>query len=64
MSPTPEARADTAHPAAGSTSLTLVRQLQAEFGIPECAVFMASELQGRGLEPASAWAALRACMAP
>ncbi|MBU3683027.1 MAG: N-acetylmuramoyl-L-alanine amidase [Phycisphaerales bacterium] len=42
----------------------LVRQLQAEFGIPDRAVFTASELQGRGLEPASAWAALRASMAP
>jgi len=42
----------------------LVRQLQAEFAIPDRAVFMASELQGRGLEPASSWAVLRAFMAP
>ncbi len=42
----------------------LVRQLQAEFGIPDRAVFTASELQGRVLEPASPWAVLRACIAP
>ncbi len=42
----------------------LVRQLQAEFGIPDSAVFTASELQGRLLEPEGSWAGLRASMAP
>ncbi|MFM9170309.1 MAG: N-acetylmuramoyl-L-alanine amidase, partial [Phycisphaerales bacterium] len=42
----------------------LVRQLQAEFGIPDRAVFTASELQAAGAAPASSWAALRASMAP
>jgi N-acetyl-anhydromuramyl-L-alanine amidase AmpD len=42
----------------------LVRQLQSEFGIPDGAVFMACELQGRGAEPAGSWATLRAGMEP
>ncbi len=42
----------------------LVRELQAEFGIPSEAVFVASELHGRSVAPAASWAALRASVAP
>ena len=42
----------------------LVRQLQAEFGIPDHAVFTAPELRGRGAGPAASWTALRAGLAP
>lgn len=42
----------------------LVRRLQSEFGIPGGAVYMACELQGRGIETAASWSALRACIAP
>lgn len=42
----------------------LVHQLQAELGIPDRAVFMACELQGRGVGAAPSWALLRARMAP
>lgn len=42
----------------------LVRQLQVEFGIPDRAVFMACELQGRDIEPESSWGALRSSVSP
>jgi hypothetical protein len=42
----------------------LVRELQAEFGIPSEAVFVASELHGRSAAPSASWAALRARVAP
>ena len=42
----------------------LVRELQAEFGIPSEAVFVASQLHGRSAAPSASWAALRASVAP
>jgi len=42
----------------------LVRELQAEFGIPSEAVFVASQLHGRSAAPSASWVALRAGVAP
>jgi hypothetical protein len=42
----------------------LVRRLQAEFGIPHDAVFLACDLQGVGAGPSGSWGSLRAYMEP